>query len=386
MKRRTTRLAEQFQQLQGLQILLVEDHEINQQVATELLESVGGDVSIANDGHEAIQIVQSRPFDIVLMDVQMPEMDGYTATREIRKLERERRTASLTPHLPIIAMTANVSIQDRESSLQAGMDDYLPKPIQPYKLFTLLTKWVAPPDILPPAPDTGNSPGKFNGPERWGTIEPSASTDANRNAPETDDLRHLPGLNLESGVARMGGNVQRYYIVLQQFSAQYARLPEELASALNEQHFTHAQYLTHTLKGVAGNIGAYAVQKASQALETAIIQQQTEQWQALLHDLRQALAQVIASIRIVAPDSLPIADPPTGKKLDSTTMLPLFEQLRHLLETSDTEALVMIAAVAECSAGADSLPEIGQLQKLIQQYDFDQALKVLGQVFQRFET
>ena len=122
---------------QGARILLVEDNEINQQFAQELLEGVGFEVTIANNGREAVNAVQAEEFDAVLMDVQMPEMDGYQATSEIRKHERFR-------DLPIIAMTAHAMAGDKEKSLAAGMNDHITKPINPDHLFSTLFAWIKP--------------------------------------------------------------------------------------------------------------------------------------------------------------------------------------------------------------------------------------------------
>jgi CheY-like chemotaxis protein len=134
---REDRTAERLQDIRGAWILLVEDNEINQQVARELLEGAGLPVAIATNGEEAVGAVKKKDFEAVLMDVQMPVMDGYQATREIRKDERLKG-------LPIIAMTAHAMTGDREKCLKAGMNDYVSKPIDPDELFFTLVKWIKP--------------------------------------------------------------------------------------------------------------------------------------------------------------------------------------------------------------------------------------------------
>jgi two-component system sensor histidine kinase/response regulator len=129
--------AEALDHIRGANVLLVEDNEINQQVAKEILEGAGLIITLAADGQEGVNAVKEKNYDAVLMDVQMPIMDGYTATREIRKDERFK-------DLPIIAMTAHAMAGDEEKSLEAGMSDHVAKPIDPDKLFSTLQKWIKP--------------------------------------------------------------------------------------------------------------------------------------------------------------------------------------------------------------------------------------------------
>ena len=120
-------------------VLLVEDNPINQMVAQKLLEKVGLKAVLADNGVEALKVLRQQSFDLVLMDCQMPEMDGFDATREIRKLDIR---ALYDQHLPIVAMTANVMSGDRERCLEVGMDDYVGKPVQRDKLEAVLRKWL----------------------------------------------------------------------------------------------------------------------------------------------------------------------------------------------------------------------------------------------------
>jgi CheY-like chemotaxis protein len=123
----------------GLRILLVEDNEVNRKVAVRMLQKLGCEVDIATDGRQAIDKTAQHRYDIVFMDVYMPEMDGYEATRLIR--QREAATGS---HQVIIAMTANAMEGDRELCLQAGMDDYLAKPFREAELRQTIARWTLP--------------------------------------------------------------------------------------------------------------------------------------------------------------------------------------------------------------------------------------------------
>ena len=134
---RQEQTTEVLEYIRGAKVLLVEDNVINQQVAREILESAGLKITLANDGQEAVNAVKEKEYDAVLMDVQMPVMDGYTATREIRKDEHFKE-------LPIIAMTAHAMAGDEEKSLKAGMNGHVTKPIDPDHLFSTLRKWIKP--------------------------------------------------------------------------------------------------------------------------------------------------------------------------------------------------------------------------------------------------
>ena len=183
----TPRVKNEFDQttlagVRGAHILLAEDNEINQQVASEILEGAGFFVDIANNGQEAVDMVQANNYDAVLMDIQMPEMDGMEATRVIREMEQFKE-------LPIIAMTAHAMAGDREKSLKIGMQDHLTKPINPQELFIALAQWVAPGEReLPEGFDT-----------ETGKVSEILTEDVD--LPES-----MVGFNMEEGLQRIGGN------------------------------------------------------------------------------------------------------------------------------------------------------------------------------------
>ena len=231
--------------LRGLRLLLAEDNEINQQIAVELLEGVGATVEVASDGVDAVRKVLSQPmppnYDLVLMDLQMPEMDGYQATREIRS---DPRFASF----PIIAMTAHATIEERQKCLDAGMNGHVSKPIDPASLFDTVERFA--PTVKRPA-DPQQEPGR-----------PAVA--------DTDELPDVPGLNAAEGLSRVNGNKKLYRKLLRQFSSTQAEAARRIASALAENDHALAGRLAHTVRGVAGNIGAAAVQNAAAHLENAI--------------------------------------------------------------------------------------------------------------------
>ena len=225
--------------LRGLRILLAEDNEINQQIAVELLEGVGATVEVANDGVDAVRKMLDQPvppkYDVVLMDLQMPEMDGYQATREIRS---DPRFASF----PIIAMTAHATIEERQKCLDAGMNGHVSKPIDPSSLFDTLERFASPTVKGPAVPP----------------LEPARPAVA-----DADELPDVPGLNAAEGLSRVNGNSKLYRKLLRQFASTKADAARRIASALAENDRALAERLAHTVRGVAGNIGAPAVQQAA---------------------------------------------------------------------------------------------------------------------------
>ena len=212
----------------------------------ELLEGVGATVEVANDGVEAVRKMLEQPeppnVDVVLMDLQMPEMDGYQATRKIRS---DPRFASF----PIIAMTAHATIEERQKCLEAGMNGHVSKPIDPSALFETLERFVSP-----------TVKGRAVPPQ-----EPAPAAVA-----EADALPEVAGLNTAEGLMRVAGNKKLYRKLLRQFSNTEADAAQRIASALAENDRALAERLAHTVKGVAGNIGAAAVQNAAANLEKAI--------------------------------------------------------------------------------------------------------------------
>jgi signal transduction histidine kinase/DNA-binding response OmpR family regulator/HPt (histidine-containing phosphotransfer) domain-containing protein len=233
--------AAQTSRLRGARILVTEDNEINQQIAVELLEGAGATVTVANNGREAVERLSGpgpSPFDVVLMDLQMPEMDGYQATSKLRS---DSRLATL----PIIAMTAHATVDERQRCLAAGMNDHVAKPIDPAALFEAVGRFYEPAADAP-APDPPS------------TLLPQ------------DALPVIAGLDMNDGVSRVGGNRKLYVKILRQFAEQQGPAADQIADTLATGDHSFAERLAHTLKGVAGNIGAAAVQSAAAALERAI--------------------------------------------------------------------------------------------------------------------
>ena len=201
----------------GIRVLLVEDNEMNQQVATELLESAGAIVVVANNGGEAVKILtvgdQAPVFDVVFMDLQMPEMDGFTTTKLLRRVPRLHQ-------LPIIAMTAHALVEERQRCLDAGMNDHVSKPIDPDRLLSTLLRWAKP------------------RPQR--ACEPQQPFSTER-ASEEVILPEIAGINLADGLKRVAGNRRLYRDLLGQFAAKQGDAATQISTALEKGDHAFAE-------------------------------------------------------------------------------------------------------------------------------------------------
>ena len=259
--------------LAGTHLLLVEDNEINQQVAREILEKAGIKVTIAENGLEGVRQVQSQRFDGVLMDVHMPVLDGYSATRQIRS---DARNAGL----PILAMTANAMAGDREKAADAGMNDHIPKPVDINQLFEVLRRWIKPAGGILPAPQPI-------------TPEPEPAPQP----PIAGALLIIEGLDMEAGIKRLGGNRVLYGKLLHKFCEAYGNFPALFAASRGDGDADAALRLAHTIKGAGGSISAPDLTKAALQLEVALREKQSaETIDALAACLDASINAIVAAI------------------------------------------------------------------------------------------
>ncbi len=235
--------------VRGARILLAEDNEINQQIACELLRDAGFVVEVAENGQIALEMVQRAAYDLVLMDMQMPVMDGLSATTAIRNISRLHA-------LPIVAMTANAMAGDRRSCLEAGMNDFVSKPIDPESFWHMLVKWIPPRDT---------------------PLSPSASPTSSRCIKSTGDAElpeGITGLDVRVGLSHMMGKKPLYLAMLGKYVAGQKACTRTIREALDSGDWAGAQRLAHTLKGLSGTIGATQITACADEVETAIRQQQ----------------------------------------------------------------------------------------------------------------
>ena len=232
----------------GKRVLLAEDNPVNREVALELLQSAGLAVDTANDGRQAVDMALARDYALVLMDVQMPVLDGLEATREIRR--------GLRHDLPIIAMTANAFAEDRAACLQAGMNDHLAKPVDPVRLHQVLVRWLAAPrDHAGSAPQTPSTPPTADVP----VVAPTSML----------SLAQVAGFDLRDGLTNTGGDEQRLARLLRMFVDQYHTGDARLADAARSDNAAGIVAAAHSIRGACAAVGARAAAQAAHALEVA---------------------------------------------------------------------------------------------------------------------
>lgn len=265
--------------LNGLRILLVEDNALNQELAHELLAGNGLQVTVANNGQEALEILDRNSFDAILMDCQMPIMDGYTAARRIRQQERHK-------DLPIIAMTANAMPYDRRKAIEAGMNDHLSKPVNFDELFHTLSKW------------TRTKPEKEISQSSMATSAPNTSGCNKDPAAEDNDLPKVEGLDHELALSFMNGNKQLHKRLLVKFVAAQVQFEQRFTAAQAKGDAETATREAHTLKSTAAYIGARGIQEAALHLEQACKSgREAREINELLTELLGELNPVIARLK-----------------------------------------------------------------------------------------
>ncbi|WP_158227136.1 PAS domain S-box protein [Mangrovitalea sediminis] len=327
---------QQLSHLEGRRVLLVEDNDINQEVAAALLGEIGLKVDLAENGREAVDSALEGHYELVLMDCQMPVMDGYQATAEIR-----RRLGEQAP--PIVAMTANALADDREVSLAAGMVDHVAKPIDIAQLHRVIWRWLgteAIPEVhAAPAPKPSRADG--------------------------------PVLDRRRGIALLGGDERAYNQLLQLFRARQADAMAQLQAALDAGDAELAQRLAHTLKGLAGNLGAGALQRSAARLEKSL-QQRTASDQEL-RDVANAHRAVLDAID--AADLKPVEKTVRKATLTDDELLSGLRQLRQLLAEYDGAAVNALHALAADLDARNVADDRLQLQRALESYDFDAAIE-----------
>ncbi|WP_426992577.1 response regulator [Methylomonas sp. CM2] len=320
-------------------LLLVEDNEMNQQIARELLQSWGYRVDVAGDGAEALTKLRGDSYDAVLMDMQMPIMNGVEATREIRKIPE-------LVDLPVLAMTANAMSQDRDECLAAGMNDHIAKPIEPDDLLALLQRWLVRPPRRPPEP-TARSP-----------------------VPE-----NVPGLDSAAGLRRMLGETDFYLAMLKKFVEGQADAAEAIGAALTGGDRETARRRAHTLKGLAGNIGALPVAELAEQLESRLRGGEAlDAFAPLLAAIGDQLQVLSAGLQPWLPEEAAVEAPPPAAGEFQTAL----NRLKALLGDDDAESGDYLAANAQLFAGA--FPRrYAELRKAVDNFEFAKALALLNE-------
>ncbi|WP_153914516.1 response regulator [Shewanella sp. TC10] len=350
----------------GAHVLLVEDNDINQEIALELLHMAGLEVSCACNGQEAVDMALEHEYAAILMDIQMPIMDGYEATRKIRESKHLQK-------LPIIAMTANAMSGDREKCEAAGMDDHIPKPINPQQVFQTLAKWIEP---------TGKT---------------LAEKPQNNEASEQPDIPALALIDFdtETALGRMSGNVKAYRKVLAKVAKSQRDAIKQVRQAISEQDITAAIIAIHTVKGVAGNIGANFVVPVAAEIEAMLTEQkqanecrESDAIKPLLDNCSELINKMVSSIE---QDMDQVSQQQANQKSggqqwpSAETFIAEYDNLVEQVDMMDSTA---VDVISEVLARLNGMPlDNGQaLYDALSEYDFDKAEELLPQFKQQVLT
>ena len=332
----------------GSRILVVEDNELNQEVALGLLEGEGFVVDIANNGQEAIDMIAQHAYDIVLMDMQMPVMDGLTATREIRKMDRFK-------DLAVLAMTANAMDQDKEKCAEAGMNDHVAKPIDPDELFNALLKWIKP--------------------KAQAGAKVQLSKKAEHAADTPLDLDAIAGLDTKLGLKRVMGKMPLYVSMLKKYVETGPAALADLKQAIAAKDQDTAERIAHTFKGINGNIGASGLQDMAGNIEKLL--RKTTDADALLQDVEQFSLQQTAMVDAIAlalsldftkADS--IATEEVRRPMDEKIVQPFIA----FLKDDDTGALAYLEKHEQAFKAHFSNQTFNSINEALLEFDFEKAL------------
>jgi two-component system sensor histidine kinase/response regulator len=335
--------------LRGTRVLVADDNPINQQLASELLSGVGVAVDVAGTGHEALQMIEAGRYDAVLMDVQMPEMDGVTATAKLRAVPRHQA-------LPIIALTAHAMPGYREECLAAGFTDYVSKPIEPDHLFSVLARLVRRRDESP--------------------VRPDASSVARRDEPPGNPFAALaPVMDPEKALRLVGGNAVLLRKLLGDFLSQ-ANPIEQLEGAMARADRDAACRQAHSLAGAAGSLAATAVFQEARKLE-AVLRSSSEEWQPSVRALAEALDRHRAHLRVfLSQEQAPVARP-AGRQLDKPELDALLSRLEEQLRRRHFGARRTWQELQQLALPHPLAESLDQLGRPIASMDFTAALEAL---------
>jgi len=357
-------LEDRLKQYEQVRILIVEDNQINQEIVGQLLEPFKFKIELAENGQEALSKIAQAKFDLILMDVQMPVMDGLAATALIRGLPGWEA-------VPILAMTANAFEEDRRKCIEAGMNDHLVKPVEPEILYKCLIKWL---------------PIKKHEPENKGAPTIAVDKDQTRHiatAPEEQNqlkaLRQMDGLNVGNGLRILGGDISVYLRLVRQFGQKCETDAVHILTQTAAENYHSIMQTVHSIKGVAGNLGAIRIQELAAELEQAArIGSGKDQFEKLANKF-------VAEIRRFA-DALPkeriSPESPQREDVDPVQIDEILNRLAVLLANNDTEAYDLFEEHKDLiifrlgDSGFD-------LKRQIQEFDYRDALNTLRSTFSK---
>jgi CheY-like chemotaxis protein len=340
-------------QLQGANILVAEDNDVNQELITELLKSNGINCTVCDDGAQAVEYLKQNEVDGVLMDCQMPVMDGYTATKVIRHQLGLKE-------IPVIALTANALAGDREKAIEAGMNDHIPKPINVNSLFSTMAKWITP-------------------------ASPNAVTQSGDLVKVVNEqdlvLPEFGGLDTEVGLANAADNKALYLKLIGKFASEDNTPIDDLNAAYSEERIDDLQRIAHTIKGVTATLGAQEVSDLAAVLEQqaedkAVQPKSIEALGRELLPLQQSLQEFVTQ-----RDTSEVSEADNSQNVSDEDMLAFLQQLAQLLDDFDGESNDYLNS-HDCIL--QTFPaQAKKLQTLIEEYDYEAAGEIVQEMQQQ---
>jgi len=360
----TDDLQKHVAQLQGSKILLVEDNILNQELATELLKSKDISVVVANNGLEGVELCSKQVFDGILMDVQMPVMDGYQATEEIRKFNKG---------LPIIAMTANAMVQDQKSAMDAGMNGFVTKPINVRNLFATMSKWINTDKTI------SNEPFLVEN-----SVEQAEK--------HSEALGKEKILDVNSAMERMMDDENLYIKILQTFLAEHSESMQYIREFLDSHNLSEALLHSHSLKGVASNIGANLLSTQASQLENSLRNDSFDSSQAdqqlRLQDLHDVFLKTLAAVNafIEKSNKAEVSDDDSDIQLvGSDVLLTELQELLQLLESYSATSVEKLDKILEMNVAKADKEQLKYIYNQIEKYDFEEAEVLVKQFIAQLE-
>ncbi len=337
-----------FTPIRGARVLLVDDVELNREVAREILREAGVRVDIANHGRQAVDMVRQGNYALVLMDIQMPVLDGLAAAREIRADARFR-------DLPILAMTAHAMSGDRQESLAAGMNDHLTKPIDLDSLYTALLRWIPPDDYRPDIETGEHIAAEYGG-----------------------GFPALDGIDSERGLANHIRRPDFYRRILAQFNREFGAAADDIDRAVGVQNYELARRLAHSVKSAAATIGADELSQRARILEHRLAAGKNAT--AEMIPFRAALTRIVKSLAPLAQAALVETRHATAGSPQINTALTVINRMELLLKDDDASVTTLIGELESCLSGPDWLGDLQSLRDLIEDIEYAAALTVLDRM------
>ncbi|PKM60485.1 MAG: hypothetical protein CVU99_07685 [Firmicutes bacterium HGW-Firmicutes-4] len=347
-----------------MQILVVEDNQINQEIVGQLLEPFKFKITVAENGQEAISKVAETKFDLILMDVQMPVMDGLAATALIRALPGWEA-------VPILAMTANAFEEDRRKCIEAGMNDHLVKPVEPEILYKCLIKWLP---VRKNGSDNKETP-QYD--RQNGQIRHTAAAPEEQNCLKA--LRQVEGLNVENGLRMVGGDSAVYLRLIRQFSQKCETAATDILKQTTAENYHSIMQTVHSIKGVAGNLGAIKIQELAAKLEQAV---RIGSGKDRLKKLANNFVVEISRFADALPKERIAPGNPQKEEKDRAQVEAILNRLAVLLANNDTEAYDLFEEHKDLLIV--TLEDMGvELEKQIHEFDYGDALNTLRSTFSK---